>query len=298
MSVASAAGPAPSLDHAGFVGADLAHLVAAMQRLGFATTPPQALMRTDPASGAAVPLHQQSCHAVFAQGYLEFSAVLTEDPAHHLAAYRARGEGLHIVALGSADPDADWRRCTAAGLPCSAPAGASRRIDYGTRHGEARFRWFMLQPEASPEGLLCLVRNETPGLVFQPEVSRHPNGAEALCELVVHATDPAATAARLAIATGIDPQLSGAGAGDALQFALEGGASLTLLSSRALHARFGADAAGQAPPDRFAALQVRVSALSGVAALLTQNAVAFSRRGPELVVAPAAAGGAILAFRD
>jgi hypothetical protein len=298
MSAATPARVAPSLDHVGFVGADLGRLVEAMQRLGFATTPPKALMRTDPANGAAVSLHQQSCHAVFAQGYLEFSAVLTDDPAHHLAAYRARGEGLHIVALGSADPDADWRRCTDAGLPCSLPAGASRRIDYGTRHGDARFRWFMLQPAASPEGLLCLVRNESPGLVFQPEVSRHPNGAEALCEVVVHASDPPAIAARLAITTGIDPRPSGTGAGDALQFVLDGGAALTLLSPRALHERFGAEAAAHTPPDRFAALQVRVRELRETAARLTQAGVAFARRGPELVVAPASACGAILAFRE
>ena len=230
-------------------------------------------------------------------GYVELSAVLTDDPAHHLAAYRARGDGLHILALGSPDPDADWRRCTAAGLPCSAPAGASRRIDYGSRHGEARFRWFMLQPQASPEGLLCLVRNETPELVFQPEVSRHANGTEALCEVIVHATDPAALASRLSTVTGNAPDPIRSDPTHALRYTLDGGGSLTLLSSAALHERFGADAARNVPTDRFAALQFRVHDLVATAALLTRNAVPFTRRGPELIVPPAAANGAILAFR-
>jgi hypothetical protein len=297
MSGPTPARRAPTLDHAGLVGAELAPLVEAMQRLGFSTTEPKLLMRTDPASGVAVSLRQQSCHVVFATGYVELSAVLTDDPAHHLAAYRVRGEGLHILALGSADPDADWRRCSAAGLPCSAPAGASRRIDYGTRHGEARFRWFMLQPAASPEGLLCLVRNETPELVFQPEVSRHANGAEALCELVVHARDPAATAARLGVSTGVEPLSLEGGTAQGLRLPLEGGGHLEVLSSTALQARFGAEAAGALPADRFAALQVRVQDLAVTAALLARNAVPFTRRGPELVVPPAAAGGAIMAFR-
>ena len=61
--------------------------------------------------------------------------------------------------------------------PCGAPARASRAVEYGARHGEARFEWFMLEPAASPEGLLCLVRHETPGLVHQREVESHPNGA-------------------------------------------------------------------------------------------------------------------------
>jgi hypothetical protein len=289
---------APSLDHVGFVGDDLARLVATMSRLGFATTAPKSLMRTDPDTGAAVPLHQQSCHAVFAQGYVELSAVLTEDPAHHLAAYRTRGEGLHILALGSRDPDADWRRCSAAGLPCSAPAGASRRIDYGARHGEARFRWFMLQPQASPEGLLCLVRNETPALVFQPEVSSHPNGTEALREVIVHASDLAALARRLSVVTGSEAVPVARDPAHGLRYALDGGGDLTLLSSAAMQARFGAEATGDLPADRFAALQFRVRDVAHTAGLLARNAVPFTRRGAELIVPARAASGAILSFRE
>ncbi len=288
----------PSLDHAGFVGADLARLVTAMRRLGFATTAPKALMRTDPASGAAVPLQQQSCHAVFAEGYLELSAVLSDDATHHLAAYRARGDGLHILALGSPDPDSDWQRCSAAGLPCSAPAAASRQIDYGARHGEARFRWFMLQPQVSPEGLICVVRNETPELVFQPEVTRHDNGCEALVEVVVCATAPLATAAHLSIVTGIEPHPITANGVDGLTYALNGGGALSLLSPAAMAARFGADVVAGLPPDRFAALQLRVRRLADTATLLEQNAVPCTRRGPELIVPPTAACGAILAFRE
>lgn len=289
---------APSLDHVGFVGDDLARLVATMRRLGFATTEPKSLMRTDPDTGAALPLHQQSCHAVFAHGYVELSAVLTADPAHHLAAYRARGEGLHILALGSPDPDADWRRCSAAGLPCSAPAGASRRIDYGSRHGEARFRWFMLQPQASPEGLLCLVRNETPGLVFQPEVSSHANGTEALSEVIVHTGDPVALAGRLSIVTGSEATPIGRGPAQGLRYALDGGGHLTLLSAAAMQARFGSEATADLPTDRFAALQFRVRDVAHTAALLARNAVPFTDRGAELVVPPGAAGGALLSFRE
>ena len=298
MSSAPPAHRAPSLDHVGFVGDDLARLVATMRRLGFATTEPRSLMRTDPQTGAAIPLHQHSCHAVFAAGYVELSAVQTDDPAHHLSAYRVRGEGLHILALGSPDPDADWQRCRAAGLPCTAPAGASRRIDYGARHGEARFRWFMLQPQASPEGLLCLVRNETPELVFQPEVSRHPNGTEALCEVIVHTDDPASLATRLSAVNGNDPDPIGPDPAQGLRYPLDGGGQLTLLPSAALHARFGGDVTRSAPTGRFAGVQFRVRHLAATAGLLAQNAVPYTRRGPELIVPPSAASGAILAFRE
>ena len=85
---------APTLDHVGFVVSDLGRLVAAMRRLGFSITEPRELMRVDPATGERVSLHQQSCHAVFGTGYVELSAVPSDDPAHHLAAWRARGDGL------------------------------------------------------------------------------------------------------------------------------------------------------------------------------------------------------------
>jgi hypothetical protein len=296
VSGASRSHRALSLDHVGFVGADLAPLVAAMRDLGFATTEPAMLMGADPATGAPVSLQQQSCHAVFATGYLELSAVLTADPAHHLAAYRARGAGLHIVALGSPDPDADWRRCTAAGLPCSAPVGASRRIEYGARRGEARFRWFMLHPAVSPEGLLCVVCNETPELVFQPEVTRHPNGAEALCEVIIQAGTPVATAARLSTTLGFDPRPIAGNAADGLRFVLDGGGAISLLSPRAMAERFGVDAIAGLPPDRFAALRFRVRDVPETGALLRGNAVPFEARGSALIVPASTACGAVIAF--
>lgn len=307
---------APTLDHVGFVAPRLAPLVESMRRLGFATTAPRPLLRVDAASGASVPLHQESCHAVFASGYVELSAVLTDDPAHHLAAWRARGTGLHILALGSEDPDADFRRCSAAGLPCSAPADAGRRIEYGARHGDARFRWFMLRPEASPEGLLCWVRNLVPELVFQPEVTTHPNGVLSLDEVVLQVNSPGAVAQRLALASGLVPRQPGAvpardaakpqagsgvvpaGEQATQRFELGGGGALTIATPEALRERFGADALAGVATGRYAALGLRVRDLAVAAALLRGNGVACERRGAELVVPAAAACGAVLALRE
>ncbi|MCS6946335.1 MAG: VOC family protein, partial [Steroidobacteraceae bacterium] len=194
-----------TLDHVGYVGRDLAPLRAAMQRLGFAPTEPQPLLAVDPATGRDVPLDQHSCHVVLERGYLELSAVLTRDPAHHLAPWLARGTGLHILALGSDDPAALRDRCLRNGLPCSAVAAATRRIEYGQRQGIARFQWFMLQPSATPAGLICFVRNETPQLVYQPEVSRHPNGAVALEEIYLVSPDVQRFSAQHAVWLGRAP---------------------------------------------------------------------------------------------
>jgi hypothetical protein len=157
----------PALDHIGYVGRSLDALRDGMGRLGFATTEPRELMGVDATSGAAVSLRQRSCHAVFERGYVELSAVETDDPRHHLAAYRRRGDGLHILALGSGAIAVEHARCVAAGIGATPLARAARRIEYGERHGEARFEWFMFTPEESPEGLVCFATNLTPELVYQ-----------------------------------------------------------------------------------------------------------------------------------
>jgi hypothetical protein len=193
---------AACLDHVGLVGRDIAAMIAAYRRLGFAPTPPQPLMGRDPATGADVSLQQTSAHLVLDAGYVELSAVHTDSPRHHLAPWLARGNGLHILAFGVEDIRAAHERCAASGLAPRALSQASRRIAYGEHHGEARFEWFMLEPDRSPEGLICFVRQVTPELVFQPAVQRHPNGALALEGTYIGCADPAGLARRLAAMTG------------------------------------------------------------------------------------------------
>jgi hypothetical protein len=278
-----------SLDHVGFLGPALEPQRAALRRLGFEPTEPRMLMRVDAATGELVSLQQQSCHVVFEAGYLELSAVLTEDPAHHLGAYLPRGLGLHILALGHAQPDAAARAARAAGIPCTDPADAARRIDYGERHGEARFRWFMVQPQASPEGLLCLVRNLDPELVYQPAVTRHPNGASALDEVLVRADGIEAVTGRLAALLGQAPSTVGPGL---RRFELQRG-TLTLATGEALVQRFG-PAALELVPGRFAGIGIRVAELEAVQERLGRAGVRMERRDDELVVAPREACGALL----
>lgn len=218
-----------SLDHVGLVGRSLEPLLAAGRRLGFAPTPPKPLMGRDPATGEARPLGQSSAHLVFGSGYVELSAVHSASPDHHLAHWLSRHEGLLILALGVDDIEVAHARCRAAGLPVTPVAGASRAIEYGNRHGEARFQWFMLAPAASPEGLVCCVRNLTPELVFQPAVQAHPNGAAGLAGLYIASDHPAPALARLAAVTGAAP------AGDRLD--LRGG-WLRVMTPAALEARF------------------------------------------------------------
>lgn len=285
------AAAAPSLDHIGYVVRSLDALREDFARLGFTTTEPRELMRVDAATGAAVSLRQRSCHAVLQRGYIELSAVETDDPRHHLAAYRRRGDGLHIVALGSDSIGAEYRRCLASGVRATAPAHAARRIEYGERHGEAHFGWFMVAPEESPEALLCYTANLTPELVYQPAVMNHANGALALVEACLLADDAAATAARYGRFLGSAVRER---SGDFV-FELEGG-RLSIVDAQGYERRFAV-----APRDedaRFVAAVIRVRDLGRCAELMRERGVVAWRSAGWLVTRLGAGGDTLVAFCD
>jgi hypothetical protein len=274
-----------SLDHVGLVGGALEPLLAAARRLGFAPTPPKPLLGRHPATGEPRPLGQSSAHLVFESGYVELSAVHSTSPDHHLAHGLARHEGLLILALGVEDVAAAHARCRDAGLPVTPVTGASRAIEYGDRHGETRFEWFMLAPAASPEGLVCCVRNLTPELVFQPAVQSHPNGAVALAGVYVAAEEPQPLLARMAAVTGAQPR------GDRLD--LRGG-WLRVLTPAALEARFPGAGLPQAPC--LAGFAVRVADLGRARAAAAAGGVPLNESPGGFWVAARRAGGGIVEF--
>jgi catechol 2,3-dioxygenase-like lactoylglutathione lyase family enzyme len=205
MNTKAAMSDGAGLDHVGLVAPGLDALVIRYRALGFAPTEPRPLLRVEPATGERLPIGQSSAHVVFESGYVELTQIDSASRDHHLAPWVGRHFGLHILALGVEDITAAHERCTSAGVPVRAPARASRAIEYGSRHGEARFEWFMLEPAASTEGLLCLVRHETPGWVHQREVEFHPNGAVALEGVYIVTAEPQDVERRLAVVTGAPP---------------------------------------------------------------------------------------------
>lgn len=278
-----------SLDHVGLVGRDMESMVAAFRRLGFSPTPPRPLMGRDPATGQTVPLQQSSAHLVFLSGYVELSAVHTDSPDHHLAAYLGRHAGLHILALGTEEIGAARALCEASGLHARPVAEASRDIAYGDRHGEARFEWFMLEPESSPEGLVCLVRQVTPELVFQPAVQSHPNGACALAGLYVVTDSPAGAARRMAAATG--GILSGEDG--AVRVELAAGWIEYLGAARFVE-RFPQARLPGCPA--FAGFAVRVADLAAARARVAASGVAVHPSPSGFWVAPGDAAGSLVEF--
>ena len=264
MNTKAAMSGGAGLDHVGLVAPVLDDLVTRYRALGFSPTQPRPLLRLEPATGASLPIGQSSAHVVFESGYVELTQIDGASRDHHLAPWVGRHFGLHILALGVDDITAAHERCRSAGVPVRAPARASRAIEYGSRHGEARFEWFMLEPAASPEGLLCLVRHETPELVHQREVESHPNGAVALEGVYVVTAEPQDVERRLAIVAGARPAEAGT---------IElGGRWIRVLTPDVFAARFPGAHVPQAPC--LAGFAVRVADLRGARGAVAPGLVA------------------------
>ena len=289
----STAAVSVSLDHVGYVGADLAELVRGARRLGLMATEPEALLTRNNATGKVDSLQQQSCHVVMPASYLELTAVASEDPAHHLAAWRSRGTGAHILALGAVDLEGVWQQCALAGLRPTAIARARRPIRYGATHGDAEFDWFMLPATVFSAALLCVVRNRTPSLVYQVDVMEHPLRPIALDEVSIVVSNPARTLAR---------QLSWLGDADLIQ---EDGCEIplqvgrvSLLSAAAAGMRWGERFAGPRwAAGGLAAVILRVADLALAHKYLQSAGVAVTRVGDELRIRSHDANGAVLALR-
>ena len=223
----------PDLDHIGFAARDLPPLLEAFSELGFHITTPAELLGVDPATGRPSSLGQTSAHIVLAQTYIELTAVPDPSSVNHLQPYLQRYEGLQILALREADLETAHARIGASGLVVTPVKTARRRISYGQRHGDACFNWFMLDPDHSPEGLVCFVTNETPELVFQPEVQRHPNGAVDVTGVVICTAEPREMASRYTSVLGPPAEIHD----DRALFAL-GNSTITVFTPEVLNAEW------------------------------------------------------------
>ncbi len=183
-----------AIDHLGVVGRDITKMTAVYTRLGFQATAPVPLMGV--VEGKTVPLGQDSAHLIFKDSYVELSGVTSTNPAHHLAPWLARYEGLHILAFSSSDANASHAALTSQGLDVPAVQAASRHVSYGQNHGEAKFKWFKAPEYLGNEGFVCLVEQTTPELVFQPPAQGHPNGALGVAGVIVMVENIAEAVAR------------------------------------------------------------------------------------------------------
>jgi len=265
---------AVALDHVGVVTRDLAALAERYERLGFTLSP--LARQADGRIG-------NRC-AIMRRGYIELLAVV--DPtavSATLERFLARYAGVHILAFGFADENAELARLRRAGVEAPHVHRFDRPIDDRDPDG-ARARFALIQVPEQPEGLINLVRHLTPEALWQERFLRHPNKATALAEVMIAVDDPATTAARFSRLVGCpvvpDPM---------------GGFALDLAHGRV---RLMNCPPSVAAAPRIVSLTVRTSDRNkAIGRRLVAQGIAHCREADALLVDQAAAGGVAICFR-
>lgn len=281
-----------ALDHVGIAGPDLEALSKAYARLGFALTPVARHSGRKTEDGPIVPFGTANRCAMLREGYLELIAVVDRESfTNSLEFSLSRYTGLHIVALGIDDEDANLARMRAAGVQIPSIAYLERPVDDANPAGPtARFARLVL-PD-TPEGRIFLIRHLTPQAIWQERFLSHPNHAVGLAEVILVSAAPAESASRFSVLSGrpVVPDPSG---GFAL--VLPRG-QVRILPPETLPAVFP----GMSPPALPFIAGVTIltdDANAAIRRLLGESEIAHQELPGGIFVEPAEAGGAALLFR-
>lgn len=188
------------LDHVGVAIRDLDAGEAAYRRLGFHLTPRSIHSGTVEPGGAVVPWGSGNHCAMFADGYLELVGLT--DPSLHssVKTFLQRYEGAHIVAIGGGETEATYKALSGRSPGVKPPMRLQRDAAYGPDGSETRLAAFSnisIDSGYFPEGKLIFIGHLTRGVLWQPHLLEHPNGAIALAEVGFCVEDVAATSDKL-----------------------------------------------------------------------------------------------------
>jgi hypothetical protein len=226
---------------------------------------------------AAVDVGQRSVHVMFADSYLELTAVSPGALPEHLRPYLDRS-GLIILALRVDHAATAHQRLLATPLTLTAACRSERPVAYAApaAQGMAAFCWFMCAATEFPEMLVCFVEHLTPDLVFQPAVCQHDNGASGLARVFLLAADPIQASRRFG-------SLALTAAGDHRE------AGLVICNQAAAVARFpGIDFGGAR--GRAIGVGLTVDDLDRMARRLTRAGVRWQQQGNRIWCAGPAGG--------
>jgi len=250
-----------NLDHVAHFVPDREAAADALARLGFSATPfSEQSHRTRP-DGPLEPAGTGNRCVMLERGYLEFLSPLADTPiAEQLRVAIRRYTGVHLIAYGSADAEADHRRLSAEGFAPPDPVRLQREVGTGqddagrspaaarlaastvsgetTRTMTVRFTVTRTAPGCMPEGRIQFCQHHSPEGVWQTRWLTHPNALVALTAVHVCVADPEEAAQRYARYAGLAVQPLPAGPGRGYVQATARG-RLVLCDAPRLHALLG-----------------------------------------------------------
>jgi catechol 2,3-dioxygenase-like lactoylglutathione lyase family enzyme len=209
--------------------------------------------------------------------------------------FLAAREGMSMLVFASDDARRDQREFAASGLRTYAPFDFSRQAvlpDGST--AAVGFSLAFVTESRMPDCVFFVCQQHAPQYFWKPEYQAHRNGALAVEEVVMVASEPAAFAAFFAK---LQPHgvIESRGARLAVETAR---GAITVLDPTAFAKRFPAAPRASMAAPRFAACRLRVADLSATEALLRANRVAVHREGPTIQIGPVETFGVVLELAD
>ena len=179
------------LDHLAHWIPDIAAGAADLERMGFLLTPYTEHTHS-PAPGAPVVPAGTANHCIMLrEGYLEIlTATADTEVAREVRARIDHHVGVHLAAFCVNDAAAERERLMAQDFPQRPLVGLERDAQMADG-STATLRFTVIRPEAGslPEGRVQFLTQHTPELVWEDRWLHHPNGVEALTDIVLCVDD-------------------------------------------------------------------------------------------------------------
>jgi len=302
--------------HVGHVVRDMAEALELYRRLGFRAEPPVYPLLSPSAGAPLQPFGVANTHVTFARDFVELATVVGEAtqlasgargvplqaPPEQLprlteairrtsarvGASLARFEGLHILALQTADADASAARLAGLGIANDGVHAVKRPIETAGGPQVEVIRYVEL--EQAPEGRLALVEKSSTAR----EAPEHPNGAIGVVEAVlcVAATERSDIERRYESYLGRRPRREAA----ASVFELDGSA-VTIVDEGGLASVLPGERAPAIPA--FVGYAVAVRDLATTRTVLQRGGLRVVELGPHGCFVPASAAlGTAVIFRQ
>ena len=200
-----------NVDHLAHFVPDIDAATGALERLGFAPTPFSPQFHRLEHDGPLVPAGTGNRCVMLERGYLEFLTPTGDTPiASQLRRAIARHTGVHLIAFGTGDAEADHSRLVQEGFSPLDPIALQRPISTEGGETTARFTVVRVTPGTMAEGRIQYCQHHTPELVWQTRWLTHRNGAVALAAVLVCVDDPEEAGRRYGRFTGLTPEPEGA----------------------------------------------------------------------------------------
>ncbi len=262
------------LDHVGHFVRDAQAASRALARAGFAPTPQSVQANPD-----GTPTGTGNVTAMFSRGYVEVLFKTADTPLGREFDLALAGHaGVHLAAFSIADAEGQHRRLTEAGFAMRPLVQFQRPVETPAGPDVAAFTVVRLERGAMAEGRIQMLAHRTENTVWQPRWTTHPNGAQALIDLVVVSADVAEAAERFERFTGRKAKAPAFGQA---AIALDRG-QVQLLSRESFAALLPEIPVPGLP--FMGAYAVRVRSLAAVEALLKRENMPMRRLGAALVV--------------